>query len=55
MSLPYVLWINRVVKSAWKKHRISVYDMPHIDYWRLYSSGECSPERAAYLVSIAVD
>jgi hypothetical protein len=55
MSLPYVLWINRVVKSAWKLHRVSVYDMPHIDYWRLYSSGECSPERAAYLVSIAVD
>jgi hypothetical protein len=55
MSLPYVLWINRVVKSAWKKHRVSVYDMPHIDYWKLYSSGNYSPERVAYLVSLAVD
>lgn len=51
---PFILWVNRVVKACWKLYRIDVYSMPHIDYWRLFKL-DTSAERAAYLVSLAVD
>ena len=53
-KLPFVLWVDRVVRSCYRLHRIPVTAMPHIDYWRLYST-DTPVERAAYLVSLVVD